>query len=160
VTEKEQKALKTVKNYMWWSMGAGLIPVPFVDLLAVSGVQLKMLADVSKIYGVEFQENRGKAVVGSLLGFVVPSTISFGSLGSLLKAIPLVGTLVGGTSMALFSGASAYALGKIFIQHFESGGTFLSFDPEKVKEHFQEQFDEGTKVAADMEAAEGVETPA
>jgi uncharacterized protein (DUF697 family) len=160
VTEKEQQALKTVKNYMWWSMGAGLIPVPFVDLLAVSGVQLKMLADVSKIYGVEFQENRGKAVVGSLMGYIVPSTISFGSLGSLLKAIPLVGTLVGGASMALFSGASAYALGKVFIQHFESGGTFLTFDPAKVKEHFQAQFEEGAKVAADMEAADGVGTPA
>ncbi len=153
MSDKEQQALKTVKNYMWWSMGAGLIPVPFVDLLAVSGVQLKMLADVSKIYGVEFQENRGKAIVGSLIGYVVPSTLSFGSLGSLLKAVPLVGSLVGGASMAVFSGACSYALGKVFIQHFESGGTFLSLDPAKVKEHFQTQFEEGAKLAAEMEAS-------
>jgi len=73
VSENEQKALKTVKNYMWWSMGAGLIPVPFVDLVAVSGVQLKMLAEISKIYGVQFQESRGKAVIGSLIGSIVPA---------------------------------------------------------------------------------------
>jgi hypothetical protein len=36
VSEKEQTALRTVKHYMWWSMGAGLIPVPFLDLAAVS----------------------------------------------------------------------------------------------------------------------------
>jgi uncharacterized protein (DUF697 family) len=152
LTEKEQLARKVVKNYMWWSMGAGLIPVPFVDLVAVSGAQLKMLAGISKIYGIEFHETRGKALIASLIGYIVPSTLSFGSVGSLLKAIPLVGPLVGTPSMVLFCGASTYALGKVFIQHFESGGTFLSFDPAKVKEHFQHEFEEGSKLAAELEA--------
>jgi uncharacterized protein (DUF697 family) len=160
LNEKEQQARKIVKNYMWWSMGAGLIPVPFVDLVAVSGVQLKMLAEISKIYGVEFQESRGKALVASLIGYIVPSTMSFGSVGSLLKAIPLVGPLVGAPSMVLFCGASTWALGKVFIQHFESGGTFLSFEPAKVKEHFQQEFEEGRKVAADLQKEEKAENPA
>lgn len=160
MSDKEQKARKLVKNYMWWSMGAGLIPVPFVDLMAVSGVQLKMLAEVSKIYGIEFQENRGKAVVASLIGYVVPSTLSFGSVGSLLKAIPLVGTLVGAPSMVAFCGASTYALGKVFVQHFESGGTFLTFEPAKVKEHFQREYAEGCKLAADLEEEKKAEVPA
>jgi len=141
-------------------MGAGLIPVPFVDLVAVSGVQLKMLADVSKAYGVEFQESKGKAIIAALIGYIVPSTMSFGSVGSILKAIPLVGPLVGAPSMVLFCGASTYALGKIFIQHFESGGTFLSFDPAKVKEHFQKEFEEGQKLAQDMAAEKPSEVPA
>lgn len=160
MSEKQQQAMKTVKNYMWWSMGAGLIPVPFVDLVAVSGVQLKMLAELAKIYGVEFQESRGKAIIGSLLAYVVPSTISFGSVGSLLKSIPVVGGLVGGPSMVLFCGASSYALGKVFVQHFESGGTFLTFDPDKVRDHFKQEFDEGTKLASAMGTAESVETAA
>ena len=149
--ERETKALKTVKNHMWWSMGAGLIPVPFVDLVAVSGVQLKMIAEISKIYNVPFQEGRGKAVVGALIGYVVPSSMSFGLVGSLLKAVPVVGVLVGAPSMALFCGASAWALGNVFIQHFESGGTFLNFKPEEVKEYFKTQFEEGRKMAATME---------
>jgi uncharacterized protein (DUF697 family) len=160
LSEKEQKALKTVKNYMWWFMGAGLIPVPFVDLVAVSGVQLKMLAEISKIYGVQFQESRGKAVVGALIGSIVPSAMSFGAVGSLLKAVPLVGALVGTPSMVVFCGASAWALGKVFIQHFESGGTFLDFNPAEVKEHFQEQFEEGRKMAATMETEQKTEVPA
>jgi len=149
--EREKKALKTVKNHMWWSMGAGLIPVPFVDLVAVSGVQLKMIAEISKLYNVPFQEGRGKAVVGALIGYVVPSSMSFGLVGSLLKAVPVVGVLVGAPSMALFCGASAWALGKVFIQHFESGGTFLTFNPAEVKDHFQKLFEEGRKMAATME---------
>jgi uncharacterized protein (DUF697 family) len=150
LTERQDKGLRTVKNYMWWSMGAGLIPVPLVDLAAVSGVQVKMLADVSKIYEVPFQESRGKAVIGSLLGFVLSSSLACGA-SSLLKAIPVVGTIVGGTSMAIFSGASAWALGNVFIQHFEAGGTFLNFKPEEVKDYFKQQFEEGQKLAADLQ---------
>jgi uncharacterized protein (DUF697 family) len=159
LSEKEQQTLKTVKNYMWWSMGAGLIPVPWVDLVAVAGVQLKVLAEISKIYGVPFQENRGKAAIGSLVGFVLPHAMAFGAVGSLLKAIPVVGVLAGAPAMALFCGAYTWALGNVFIQHFESGGTFLTFDPEKVKEHFQARFEEGRKVAATMGTQEKTEVP-
>jgi uncharacterized protein (DUF697 family) len=34
--------------------------MPFMDLIAVSGVQLKMLAEISKVYGIEFQEVAGR----------------------------------------------------------------------------------------------------
>ena len=37
--------------------------------------------------------------------------------------------------MPVIAGA-AYAVGKVFIQHFASGGTFLTFDPEKVRAHY------------------------
>ena len=45
--------------------------------------------------------------------------------------------------MALFVAAYTWALGNVFIQHFEAGGTFLDFDPEKVREHFRTYFKEG-----------------
>ena len=157
MSEQEQKALKTVKNYMWWTMGAGLVPVPILDLVAVSGAQLKMLAELSKIYDVPFEKNRGKAIVGSLVGFVLPHSLSYGIVFSLLKAAPLVGSVAGGSSMVLLSGASAWALGKVFIQHFESGGTFLDFDPERVREYFKAQFEEGRNIATSMHSGEKAE---
>ena len=40
-----------------------------------------------------------------------------------------------------------YAVGKVFIQHFESGETFLTFYPEKVKAYYAEMFEEGKKAA-------------
>jgi uncharacterized protein (DUF697 family) len=149
--EKEREARKVIQKYMRWSLGAGLIPVPFVDLVAVSGVQLKMLAEISKIYDVDFQESRGKMLIASLLGYLVPNMLSFGSIGSLLKGLPLVGPLVGAPSMVLFCGASTYAVGRIFVQHFESGGTFLTFEPSKVKGFFQKEFGKGRKVVVAMQ---------
>ena len=143
MSEKQERALKTVKSYMWLSGGAGLIPIHYLDWAAVSGLQLKMLAEISKIYEVPFQENLGKAAIGSLAGFVVPHAAAFGAIGSYLKAVPGLNVLVGAPAMAVFSGAYAWALGNMFILHFESGGTFLDFDPEKVKEHFKAQFGGG-----------------
>ena len=139
MTENQQKAQKTVTWYMWLSGGAGLIPFTYLDWAAVSGLQLKMLADISRIYGVPFQENVGKAAIGSLAGFVVPHAAAFGTIGCVLKSVPGLNVLAGGPAMAVFAGAYAWALGNVFIQHFESGGTFLTFDPEKVKEHFRAQ---------------------
>ena len=151
--DREEEALCTVKRYMWLSMGAGLVPIPFLDIAVVSGVQLKMIAALSKIYDVPFKRNRGKAAAAALAGFMVPHTLACGFIGSLIKAIPVVGLLAGGPAMAAFSGASAWALGKVFIQHFESGGTLLTFDPENVKEYNRSQFEEGNRVAATMKTA-------
>ncbi len=150
MSENEQIALKTTKRYMWWSAGAALVPVPVADMVAISAVQVKMLYDVSRIYGIPFDKSRVQAIVGSLIGYIVPHTLSVGLFGSLIKTLPLVGALVGAPSFALFSAAYAWALGRIFIQHFESGGTFLNFNPEAVKEHFRAQFEEGQKMATSM----------
>ena len=50
-------------------------------------------------------------------------------------------------------GASTYAVGKVFVQHFEMGGTLLDFDPTKTKEFFAREYKEGQKVAADLRAS-------
>jgi uncharacterized protein (DUF697 family) len=71
-------------------------------------------------------------------------------MGGLLKMVPLVGPVLGGFSMSLFSGAATYAIGKVFIQHFEAGGTFLDFNPVTVKEYFQNLYAEGQTVAKEM----------
>src|SRR5262249_52323614 len=81
-------------------------------------------------------------------------------LGSAAKMIPFVGPLVGGLSMPLFSGAATYAIGQVFIQHFETGGTLLDFEPEKVREHFRREFAEGQGVATESPEATAAEQEA
>jgi len=143
MNEKQLQATRVVNNYRWLSAGASLIPIPYVDWATVTGVQVKMLAEVSKIYAVPYRRNVGKAAVTSMVGFILPHAMAFGLLGSLTKAIPGLGTLAGAPAMAIFCGAYSWALGNVFIQHFESGGTFLNFNPEEVKEYFKAKFEEG-----------------
>ena len=58
--------------------------------------------------------------------------------------------------------AFTYAVGKVLVQHFASGGTFLDFDPKKVREYFARQFEEGKLVTAKIrpDASQETEAPA
>jgi uncharacterized protein (DUF697 family) len=131
-----------VTKYVPWSMGVGFVPVPLLVVAGLAGIQIKMLSDISKIYGVEFSENRVKSILASLLGGIVPGALS-GGVGGLIAAIPFVGMWLLPATMPLLSGAATYAVGKVFIQHFESGGTFINFDALGAKQLFAERFEEG-----------------
>ena len=154
MSESEPLARSTVNRYAWWSAGGALLPIPIADMVVTTGAQLKMLAELSKLYGIPFEKVRAKALVGSLLGYVLHPALSAGLLGSLVKVIPGLGALVGTPSLVLFEGTFTWALGRVFIQHFESGGTFLDFDPEKMREHFRAQFAHGQAAAPRLTAVE------
>jgi len=147
--EKLDLSHALVKKYMWWSMGAGLIPVPLVDIATVSGVQLKMLSELSKVYDVKFSKNAGKSIISALLGGISADALSKSYFTSIIKSIPVVG-VVGAVSMPIYSGATTWAIGLIFIQHFASGGTFLNFDPKAVKEYFAKLFNQGQEIAQNL----------
>jgi uncharacterized protein (DUF697 family) len=151
-TARQTRAVEVTRNYMWWSMGAGLVPYPIVDLLAVAAVQLRMMEDISGIYGVKFSENRGKSIIASLIGTLVANSIANGAVGSLLKFVPVFGTFLGALSMPAFAGASTYAVGKVFIMHMETGGNLLDFDPARMSQYFHQQFEEGKRVAEELQA--------
>ncbi len=139
-----QAQAETITNkYVTWAMGAGLIPIPLVDLAAIVGVQVKMLSEISKVYGVEFSENRGKSIVASLVGGLGATTTAAGIAGSFAKLIPGVGSLFGIATLPVISSAITYAVGKVFVQHFESGGTFLTFDCEGTRDAFVQEFKTG-----------------
>ena len=134
---RDELATQIVDRFSLYSGAAGLIPVPLVDVAAVGGVQLQMLRRLSEVYDVPFSENRGKSIIASLAGALIPAstaTTTAMGVGSLLKALPGIGTVVGAVSMPAFSAAATYAIGKLFIQHFASGGTLLDFNPPDYRE--------------------------
>lgn len=149
---KKQKAAANsiIRNHIIWSMGTGLIPLPFVDFFAVSAVQLDMVRQLSKVYEIDFKETEGKAVITSLTG----SGLAQLGKRAAIKFIPGIGSIVGGIAMSVFSGASTYALGEVFREHFETGGTFLDFDPGRLKKYYQEKFEKGKKVAQEIREEE------
>lgn len=136
MTDKERAATELVKKYMLYSAGAGLIPVPLVDFAAIAGVELKMLQDLGELYDVPFSQDRVRPIVASILGGYASQKIGAGVGASALKSVPLIGQAIGMVSVSAFAAGITWAIGKVFIQHFASGGTFLDFDPEKVRAFF------------------------
>jgi uncharacterized protein (DUF697 family) len=137
---REEMASKLVDRFALWSGVAGLIPVPVVDVFAVGGLQIQMVRRISQIYDVEFTENRGKALIASLAGSMIPATSGIGA-ASVLKSVPIIGTIAGGFVMPALSAGATYAIGKAFIQHFATGGTLLDFNPPDYREFIKRQRD-------------------
>ena len=135
---RDEVASQLVDRLALWSGAAGLIPVPVVDLAAVGGVQLYMLRRLAEIYGVPFSENRGKSVLASLAGAVIPFTTAT-TVGGLAKFFPVFGTAIGQLTMAGVSAPATWVIGKVFIQHFASGGTLLDFNPPDYREFIKAQ---------------------
>lgn len=149
-SERTRHADTVVRNHVIFSMGAGFIPIPVADIFAVSASQLDMIRQLCKVYDIDFQETQGKALVSALTS----STLARVGAGSLAKAIPFVGSLIGGITNSIMSGASTYALGEVFKRHFETGGTILDFDVDRLKRVYQEKFEKGKEVVKEMEREE------
>ncbi len=142
---KRGKAESIVKNSVIWAGGAGLIPIPLADMVAVTAIQVDMLKQVAAVYGENSSENQLKSWVSALSGSVASR------LGAeALKIIPGFGSVLGGVSMAVLSGATTYATGQVFIDHFEKGGTLATFDAESVKDFYKAQFEKGKSYVEDL----------
>jgi len=124
--ERQNEALQTIKNHTITAMGVGILPVPGVDLVALTGVQLNMLRKLGDLYGFKLSNEVGKKLLASLLGGYLPLTFA-APIASVLKFIPGVGIAAGVLAQSTLAGAITYAVGKLFLEHFESGGNFLNF---------------------------------
>ncbi|RLC17980.1 MAG: hypothetical protein DRI57_09035 [Deltaproteobacteria bacterium] len=144
-----EQSQKIIRNHLIASMGMGLVPIPLLDMAGLSGIQLNMLRKLAGDYSVPFSKDKGKHFIAALLGSGIPS-LGSASLVSFIKTVPIVGQAVGALAMPVIAGASTYAVGKVFVQHFASGGTFLNFNPEQVREFYTQMFAEGQSVVADI----------
>jgi len=123
--------------------GMGFIPVPVLDMVGVTSIQLSMIRTIAKIYHIPFKEHLTKSIIGSLIG-------NIGTVG-LMKFIPVVGAILGGSAIAASAAATTYALGQVFVEHFNQGGTLLDFDPVKSRAYFYKIFKENMALTNDWE---------
>lgn len=152
--EREVWTEQVIRKYAYGSLAVALIPLPLIDLAALTGVQMKLIDRLATFYGVPFSKERTKNIIASLVGASVPLGLTR-AVCSILKFVPLVGFSAALVSQSALSGASTYALGMIFVRHFESGGTFLNFDAKKAKSYYDEQVEKGKAVAEDLKKSAG-----
>ena len=146
---KVEQADKITSTRTIYATGAGLIPFPLLDVATLLGIQIVMIRDISKVFGLEsqYKKHRIKHFVTTLVG-------DLGTVGVIsgVKAIPVVGSIVGMFGGPVVGAASTYALGKVFTLHFASGGTLLDFDPtnDEVIYSYHKHYKDGKKIAQDV----------
>jgi uncharacterized protein (DUF697 family) len=145
---------KTISKHVAASVGAGFIPVPILDFAAVTAVQTDMVYRLCKLYGVDFSKEAARTAIVALIGASVPG-LQARFFASGLKLIPGVGTVVGMLATPTISGAATYAVGRVFVQHLETGGCLLTFDASKMKEHFERALEQGKNMTSRASSAKG-----
>jgi uncharacterized protein (DUF697 family) len=155
------EAKKIIDSYTTLTAALALIPFPLIDIAAIGGAQYKMIDALARLYDQETSKERVRAAVLSVIGGGVPTLLNSSSLNSLVKAIPVVGPLAGIALLPAMAGVTTTALGRVFSQHFEVGGTLLSMDAKQIRAHFEAEFQalrakmssKAAPTAADVEPA-------
>ena len=142
MSDKSDSAAQLIREHVIWSCGAGLVPVPIVDFVAVTAIQVDLIRQLCTLHGVSYDERTGKVWVGALTGGAIARIGA-----SALKAIPGLGSLIGGLSMSIASGASTYAVGKVIHRHFERGGSMSNLDVDEAKKRYAGEYEVGKDVA-------------
>lgn len=133
-------ASRIISSAVKWSAATSLIPIPVVDLVALGGVQAKMVADLCRQYGHSFSDEAIRGVLSVLIGTILPNGLANYATAAIARGVPGVGVVVSIVTFGGFAGAATYAIGKIFVAHFEGGGTFKSFSPEAVRADLAREF--------------------
>lgn len=124
-----------ILSYAVAAGGAGLVPIPLVDIPLVLGIQAKMFHAIASIYHQEFDRQQIGEILGTLgLGYLA-------RLGGreLLKLIPGWGSAVVG----LYSGASTYALGLTLCAYFSHAKEGTIPEPAEFRKIYDTYFQEG-----------------
>jgi uncharacterized protein (DUF697 family) len=128
--------------------GAGALPIPVWDTVMIGGIQLKMIADISQAYGIPFTENIGKSALASLIGSLAPDLLARGTFGVFFKTLPGIGSVISTVAMPVLAGGCTYAIGQVFVRHYESGGTLLTFNAKEFQAGFTDEVKAGMKKVA------------
>lgn len=136
-----------IKKHVLISMGVGALPIPFVDVAALTATQLSMTSKLAAHHNVQFSNDLGKSIIVSLVGSVGSKALVMGTIGSMIKFIPIVGTALGAVTFPAFAGATTYAIGQVFDKHFAGGGTMLDLKPSDMKTYFAEELYKGKEFA-------------
>ncbi|MBY0512549.1 MAG: GTP-binding DUF697 domain-containing protein [Gemmataceae bacterium] len=134
-------AIPVIQGYASLAASAGAIPVPFVDLLLIPGIQGRMVNHLAQVYGQPMTAQRFREVAASLgIGLVARQAVR-----EVVKFIPFVGTVAG----AAVAWASTYALGRAFCYYYQAVCEGHVPDANALKKFYHEQYAAAEKGFAD-----------
>lgn len=103
----KNKCHKAIHTATTAAAAAGAIPIPMSDAIPITAAQIAMIISLGKVFDVTISESLAKSAMGCGV------TRQFGRAiaTNILKAIPGVGTVVGGVISATTAAAFTEALG-------------------------------------------------
>lgn len=129
---RRTQATLIVQRYTTYSALGGCIPLTLFDVVSVGAIVFNMVRTLADHYHAPFQPDRLKTCLSALIaGVASPTAGSLATqiLGKIIPGAWIIGTAVSSAAAA----ALTRGIGELFIEHFESGGTALNFDLERMR---------------------------
>jgi small GTP-binding protein len=124
----DARAWELVDRYTWaCGAAAALSPLPVLDLFASSALTAKMVVDLARVYRqeIDFQiavnllAQLGKNLI-AILGVNAAAPAVAAAVASLLKTVPMAGSLVGGALQGIVQALVTRWIGAVFIGYFQA----------------------------------------
>jgi uncharacterized protein (DUF697 family) len=126
-----REALPHIIGYSMMAASAGAIPVPWLDLFILPGIQARMIYHLARFYGQPLTGTRFLELAGTLgMGMIARQAVR-----EVVKFIPYVGSVAG----AALAGASTFALGKAFCFYYSAVHKGHVPRSEELRRYYREQ---------------------
>jgi uncharacterized protein (DUF697 family) len=131
-------AIPIILSYSSLAATAGAIPIPWVDLFVLPGIQTQMIHHLARFYGQPLSGSRFLELASTLgLGILVRQAVR-----EVVKLVPVVGSVAGGA----LAGASTFALGKAFCFYYSAIHQGHVPRPEELRRYYRAQLAEAEKL--------------
>jgi uncharacterized protein (DUF697 family) len=133
-----RRALPHIAGYSSLAATAGAIPIPWLDLLILPGIQTRMICHLAQLYGQPLGAARFLELASTLgLGLLVRQATR-----ELAKFVPFAGSVAGGA----LAGASTFALGKAFCYYYQAIHQGHVPQAEDLRKYYHEQLNLAEKI--------------
>ncbi|GAA7644408.1 hypothetical protein HpMMM59_08340 [Helicobacter pylori] len=92
---------------------AGLIPIPFSDVLAIVPIQAGMIYKMNDAFGMDLDKSVGASLIAGLLSVTAVAQVGRTLANGLLKFILVVGSVAGGATAAVITEGIGFAYLKV-----------------------------------------------
>jgi uncharacterized protein (DUF697 family) len=132
---RSARARALVHEHVLLSGATALIPDPLLCTTALTGVHLRLVDELSRLYGVPFAAKAGRALlIGAGAGLLTKGLLAQPFARRLIAAAAPVLIPLWFAGGAVLAGTFTHFLGEALIGHYEAGGTFADFDWKKFRD--------------------------
>jgi uncharacterized protein len=123
----DRRAWELVDNYTWAAGAAAAVAPMVLDVLLSSGIAIKMVVDLARVYRQDVDMNLATKLVASLgknlvaiLGVNAAAPAIAAGIAGMLKTVPVAGTIAGGALQGIVQALVIRWVGAVFIGYFKS----------------------------------------
>ncbi|MFA5032268.1 MAG: DUF697 domain-containing protein [bacterium] len=144
-TDKYTEAMGIVKKHSFLAAIAALSPYPTTDLVGIGGVQVTMLIRLSELFELSAElEEYKNIIIGALDGLITGKFLQ--GAASMVKWIPVVGTILGDIIQAPIAFCTTYALGRAMIHFCMQGVDITTVDRAELQGQAKGYIQEGKEL--------------